>query len=243
MYLKVVNLKKFFDSKIILDDISIEINNFNSLAIIGPSGSGKSTFIRIIGGLLYPSKGDIIVNNKKLHWEEKYLINYRKKVGFVFQNYNLFPHLTAFENVFLPLIKVHKISYEKAYETVMNLFRRFGLLEHKDKLPVKLSGGQQQRIAIIRAISINPDFIILDEPTSALDPEYTSEVLDLIQELKKENKNFIIVTHEISFAKNVADYLIFLNNGKIEEFNDSNNFFHHPKSQNLKNFLQKVLKY
>ncbi|MCX8058076.1 MAG: ATP-binding cassette domain-containing protein [Spirochaetes bacterium] len=243
MQLKISNLKKCFDGKVVLENINLELLNFNSIAIIGPSGSGKSTLIRIIGGLLKPSSGNIYVNNSLVIWEEKYLINYRKKIGFVFQNYNLFPHLTAFKNVLLPLIKVHNIDNEEAYSITENLFKRFGLLQHKDKLPIMLSGGQQQRIAIIRAIAINPEFIILDEPTSALDPEYTSEVLDLINELKNENKKFIIVTHEIGFAKKVSDYMIFLNSGKIEELNRSKEFFENPYSDNLKKFLEKVLKY
>jgi polar amino acid transport system ATP-binding protein len=243
MKLKIKNLKKCFDGKVVLNDINLEIKNFSSLAIIGPSGGGKSTFIRIIGGLLSPSYGDIFINDKKILWNEKFLFDYRKKIGFVFQNYNLFPHLTAIENITLPLEKVHNFKHEEAYKKAIELFKRFNLYEHKDKLPIKLSGGQQQRIAIIRALSINPEFVLLDEPTSALDPEYTSEVLDLIEELKREDKKFIIVTHEIGFAKKVSDYAIFLNNGIVEEFAESSIFFENPEKENLQKFLKKVLKY
>ncbi|MGH4124640.1 MAG: amino acid ABC transporter ATP-binding protein [Clostridium sp.] len=242
MNIELRNICKNFDKRVVLQDVCFE-DDINSIAIIGPSGGGKSTLLRIIGGLLLPNSGEMHIDGQEINFNEKLLQIYRRNIGFVFQSKGLFEHLTAMENVTLPLIHTFGINKSEAIETVNKLFRRFGLSEEKDKYPFQLSGGQQQRIAIARAVAIKPKLLLLDEPTSALDPEYTSEVLNMLGELQNDGLNTIIVTHEMGFAKNACENVIFLANNKIIESGKSTETFKSPKSDQLKAFLNKILEW
>lgn len=243
MNLSLVNLSKKFGDKEVLSNLSCELTQVRSLAIIGPSGGGKSTLIRLIAGLIPPSSGEIRLDENLVLEEESFLLDYRKKLGMVFQAYNLFPHLTALENVILPLVHVHGIAPNIARETAMECLHRFQLAEHQSKLPAHLSGGQQQRVAIARAIASHAKYLLFDEPTSALDPELTGEVLDMINELREEGKEFIVVTHEMGFAKNACDYILFIADGKILEHGPSQTLFDHPQTKELKSFLARILEW
>ncbi|MHB1154444.1 MAG: amino acid ABC transporter ATP-binding protein [Eubacteriales bacterium] len=242
MNLELNNICKSFDSQAVLQDICFH-EDITSVAVIGPSGGGKSTLIRIIGGLLAADSGEIKVDGQKIEQNEKALQSYRREIGFVFQANGLFEHLTAAENVMLPLIHTFNINKTEAADTADRLFDRFGLKEGKNKYPSQLSGGQQQRIAIARAIAVKPKLLILDEPTSALDPEYTVEVLDMLLELRGEGLKSIIVTHEIGFAKNACDKVIFLANNRIIESGVSSEIFKSPKTKELQSFLNKILEW
>lgn len=243
MKLKIENLTKSYDEKIILNNIDIELNNLKSLAIIGPSGGGKSTLLRLLAGLEKPNSGKISIDDSHISFEENKLREYRKSIGMVFQSYNLFPHLSAIDNIVLPLTLVHGRTHDQAETQASKLLSRFQLEEHKHKKPHKLSGGQQQRIAIARALALDSKFLLLDEPTSALDPELTNEVLDMIKILQKENKDLILVTHEMGFARQACDYTIFISNGKILEHGHSKELFKNPKTKELSNFLNTVLEW
>ena len=244
LILKLENLTKTFGNLKVLDNISIDLENINSLGIIGPSGGGKSTLLRLIAGLEKPTEGNIQLNNYKLNsGKGKETLEFHKNIGVVFQQYNLFPQLTALRNISLVLEKVHNKSIQEAEKITIDLFRKFGLEEHKDKKPHQLSGGQKQRIAIVRALAIDSEILMLDEPTAALDPILTSEVLEMIGTLKKEQKDFIIVTHEMGFARSVADYILFVDKGKIVEYGLSKELFEKPKTEELKNFLGKILEW
>lgn len=243
MNLKIENLKKSFGNQTILNNVNLNIENISSLVIIGPSGGGKSTLLKIIGGLLTPEQGEIEINNQKLLFSEKELNDYRKTIGMVFQAYNLFPHLSALDNILFPLEKVHKISKEKALEKSSELLKKFKLWDHRNKMPHELSGGQKQRVAIVRALALESKFLLLDEPTSALDPYLVSEVLDTIMDLRQEKKDLILVTHQMSFAKAVGDYLIYVDKGKILEEGNPKDILNNPKTSELKTFLSKTLKY
>lgn len=225
MNLKLVNLTKRFGDEVVLDKINLDLKDVKSLAIIGPSGGGKTTLLRILAGLEKPDAGEVIVNGKEVVFEEKALLEYRKTVGMVFQSFNLFPHMTALENLTIPLQKVHHLNRNEATTKANTLLERFGLKEHTLKKPRQLSGGQRQRVAIARALSIDPQFLLLDEPTSALDPNLTKGVIRSIEKLREENKDLILVTHEISFAKKACDYYIFIKNGKIAERGYEENIF------------------
>jgi polar amino acid transport system ATP-binding protein len=243
MNLSLNKLTKQFGDKEVIRNISCELKDIRSLAIIGPSGGGKSTLIRLIAGLIPVTAGEIQLDENMVLEDESFLLEYRKDLGMVFQAYNLFPHLTALENVILPLVHVHKIPESQARQTAMECLDRFQLSEHKDKLPAHLSGGQQQRVAIARAIASNAKYLLFDEPTSALDPELTGEVLDMINELREEGKEFIVVTHEMGFAKNACDYVLFIADGKILEHGPSRSLFDNPKSEELKAFLARILEW
>lgn len=243
MKLKLHNLSKSYDAKTILNEIDLELDNLSSLAIIGPSGGGKSTLLRLLAGLEKPDSGKIEINETNIDFDENKLRDYRKSIGMVFQSYNLFPHLSAIENIVLPMTIVHSKSKKEANKRATKLLTKFQLEEHKDKLPHKLSGGQQQRIAIARALAFDSKFLLLDEPTSALDPELTNEVLDMIKVLQKENKELILVTHEMGFARQACDYTIFISNGKILEHGKSEEIFNHPQTKELSNFLDTILEW
>jgi ABC-type polar amino acid transport system, ATPase component len=243
MKLKTINLRKSFNGKVVLDNINLDIDDFHSLAVIGPSGSGKSTFLRIIAGLLMPDSGDVYINDEPVPADEKKLNDYRKTIGVVFQSYNLFPHLTAVENIVLPLTQVHRIERHRALETTEKLLNRFQLIEHRDKKPSELSGGQQQRVAVARALALDSKFLLFDEPTSALDPELTAEVLNMINELERQEKDLILVTHEMGFARHSCDRVIFMDNGRILEQGSSRDVFTNPKTVELRNFLNKILEW
>lgn len=243
MKLNISNLNMSYNGKSVLEDINLEIDNIHSLVIIGPSGGGKSTLLKIIAGLEVPDSGEIFVNNKKVIFQEKELQSYRRTVGMVFQSFNLFPHITALRNITLPLEEIHHFSKDEARETAMNLLERFQLVEHAEKKPIQLSGGQQQRVAIARTIAIGSQILLLDEPTSALDPELTSEVLDMISELKNDKKDLILVTHEMGFARQASDYIIFVAEGKIIEQGNSEQIFKNPKDPKLVRFLHQILEW
>ncbi|CDX02730.1 L-cystine import ATP-binding protein TcyC [bioreactor metagenome] len=243
MKLKISNLEKAFAGKTVLKDINIDLEHFRSLAIIGPSGGGKSTLLRMLAGLQRPDRGEIHINGERIDYSETLLHEYRKTIGVVFQSYNLFPHLTALDNITLPLTVVHKFSKEKAEIIALDLLDRFQLKVHMDKKPHQLSGGQQQRIAVARALSIESRFLLFDEPTSALDPELTSEVLDMIKELQEQDKDLILVTHEMGFARQSCDYVLFIADGQIIEHGPSAKIFKEPQTLELKNFLNKILEW
>ncbi|GLI57427.1 amino acid ABC transporter ATP-binding protein [Propionigenium maris DSM 9537] len=243
MEISIQNLTKSFGEQVVLNNLNLELADIHSLAIIGPSGGGKSTLLRILAGLEIPQEGKITINSEPLNFDYKSLQSYRKGIGVVFQAFNLFPHLTALQNITLPLEKVHGLSLKEAGARASELLDRFQLGEHMHKRPHQLSGGQQQRVAIVRAIALQAKFMLLDEPTSALDPILTSEVLDSIKELKEEKKDLILVTHEMGFARNVADHLIFVDKGTIIEQGHPKELFENPQSEELKSFLGKTLKY
>ena len=237
------NLSKQFDQgRCVLKpmDFSDEIN---TLAIIGPSGGGKSTLLRILGGLLAPTTGKVWVDQEEITYTEHALQSYRKKIGFVFQQGGLFRHMNARDNIAVPLEQVHGLDREEARTRAMELLERFGLKEDWKKKPSALSGGQQQRIAIARATAARPKLLLLDEPTSALDPEYTTEVLDIIHELKQEGLHFIIVTHEMGFARHACDKAVFLCEGALMEYGTSEQLFGNPRTEQLRRFLGKLLEW
>lgn len=223
----------------IIDSINININDCGVLALIGPSGSGKSTLLRLIAGLEPFDSGEIILNGRRVSHEDD---AFRKKIGFVFQDHNLFPHLSIIENIYIVLEKVHHIKRDESEVFVKSLLLQFGLWEHKDKKPHQISGGQAQRASIVRGLAIKPDIILLDEPTSALDPILTYEVLTGIKQLLDQNKQIILVTHEIGFAKSVADQILFMDQGKVVE-QGNQEIFQAPKTDLLKTFLEKVLSF
>jgi polar amino acid transport system ATP-binding protein len=213
--LTITNLTQRFGTATILDRLEIATGDIQSLVLVGPSGGGKSTLLRILAGLDVPTAGSVTFDGATLPRDEAGLRNYRKTVGTVFQAYNLFPHLTALENLLLPLVEVHGLSPQEARARVHEPLERFGLAPHAHKRPVHLSGGQKQRIAILRALVIRPRRMFLDEPTSALDPEMTAEVLEMIGELKASGTQFVLVTHEMGFARRVADDVAFIGDGAV----------------------------
>lgn len=243
MRLELSGISKRYGNLLVVRDVSLLTPEFQSLAIIGPSGGGKTTLLRIIAGLEKPESGRLRIGEDWLQFSEKDLLAHRRSIGTVFQGYNLFPHLTARDNVMLPLVKVHGLSHLEASEIAQSLFDRFQLSSHADKRPAELSGGQQQRVAIVRAIAIKPRFLIFDEPTSALDPEMTAEVLDFIAELRAEGQNLIIVTHNMGFARQVSDHCLFMADGQVLEEGRSTDLFSAPQHPQLVNFLAKVLRY
>jgi len=236
MNLQIENLSKSYD-KAVLKNINLKIENHNIIAIIGPSGGGKSTFLRLIAGIEEAQEGRIIINNIQLSKEN--IKEYHKKIGFVFQSHSLFPHLTVIKNITLILEKIHKIPSNIALERSKLLLEKFGLIEHMDKKPKHLSGGQAQRVSIVRSLAIDPDILFFDEPTSSLDPVLSYEVLESILKLKEEKKDFIIVSHEIGFAREVADYILFIDKGYIIE-QGSKEILDNPQSPELREFLSKV---
>jgi polar amino acid transport system ATP-binding protein len=243
MTLELTNLSKAFGATVVLEDLTLKIEGSKSLVLIGPSGGGKTTLLRLMAGLEEADQGTLRINDHRLDREEKRLREYRKKVGIVFQNYNLFPHLTALENILLPLVQVHRWNREEAREEVMALLGRFNLEEHALKKPAALSGGQQQRIAICRAVAARPELLLLDEPTSALDPEYTSEVLDLIGELRTEGMELVLVTHEIGFAQEVGDQILFVADGGVLQHGGVDEVLMNSANPRVQAFLSKVLKH
>lgn len=239
MEIRIKDLNKNFNENNVLNKLNLNIKNIRCLGIIGPSGGGKTTLLRILSGLENMYLGEITINGKVIPKINNELLNYRKSIGVVFQGFNLFPHLNAMENVMLPLKIVHKIPEDQSFEIGKEMLTKFSLEEHQFKKPHELSGGQQQRVAIARAMGINPNFFIFDEPTSALDPNLTKEVQESIEKLKKEKKDMILVTHDLDFVKGVADYIIYLYEGKVLEEGYVEEFFSRPKTNELKKFLEK----
>lgn len=243
MKLKLDQICKQFDEATVLDTVSLDIESVHALVLIGPSGGGKSTLLRIIAGLEIPDSGGVEINGGRLRYQEASLLEHRRGIGTVFQAYNLFPHLTALKNITLPLEKVHGQSPAAARETAMQILKRLRLESHAHKRPAELSGGQRQRIAIARAIAIKPRLLLFDEPTSSLDPEMTAEVLDLIRELGEEGRDFILVTHEMGFARRIADHVALLADGAIVETGSVAEVFDRPQTARSREFLARVLKY
>jgi polar amino acid transport system ATP-binding protein len=213
------------------------------LALIGPSGGGKSTLLRILAGLTAPDTGEVRIDGALLPTAERELRGYRSRLGVVFQAYNLFPHMTALQNVMLPLVQVHGVPEREAGERALEIMERLGLKDHAGKHPLQLSGGQSQRVAIARALAPKPRLLLFDEPTSALDPEMTAEVLALIGELRESHTPMILVTHEIGFARKIADRIAFLAEGRVLEERPAGDFFAGPCSIEAQRFLEKVLMY
>jgi polar amino acid transport system ATP-binding protein len=243
MKLEVSQLTKCYGRTRALDGLSLSVKTSRVLVLIGPSGGGKSTLLRLLGGLETADEGTVKVNAHPLLADAAALQAYRRKNGFLFQQFNLFPHLTALRNIALPLEKVHGHLPDEAQTMAEQALDRFSLLDHADKLPAQLSGGQQQRVGIARAVARQPEVLFLDEPTSALDPEMTAEVLELIQELAEAGQDIILSTHEMGFARAVADQVAFVAAGKIEEIAPPADLFGAPKSSLCQRFLSRVMRY
>lgn len=244
--LEIKNMIKAFDENLVLNGVSITVNNGDVIAILGPSGSGKTTLIRCTNYLTRADKGSVVMNGEEFDLKNittKDLKRYRSKVGFVFQNYNLYGNKTALQNVTLGLTVVHKMKKKEAEEIGIKLLDKVGLAAKKDFYPSKLSGGQQQRVAIARALASNPEVVFFDEPTSALDPELTGEVLNVMKQLADEGMTMIVVTHEMEFARRVANRVIFMENGVIVEENSPEEFFTHPKEKRTAEFINGSLEW
>ncbi len=242
MNIEIKNLNKSFGELQVLSNINFS-DQISSLAIIGPSGSGKSTLLRIMAGLITPDSGSVAFDGKEMVFSESKLLEHRKRMGFVFQSNGLFTHVSAIDNITLPLVHTFNLSKKEAYDRALELLDKFGLAHEKDKFPLQLSGGQSQRIAIARAVASRPEILLLDEPTSALDPVLTSEVLEMLYALQSEGMRMIIVTHHMGFAKTACNRALFLAENKIIEYNESRQLFAEPKSQLLKGFLNKILEW
>ena len=238
--ISVKHLTKKFGDVTVLKDINLEIKEKEVVCIIGPSGSGKSTILRCLNYLEEPSGGDILIDNIKLE-KGTNLNAIHKEVGMVFQRFNLFPNMTVLQNIMLAPVEVRKISKQKAEDKALALLRRVGLEHKASSYPDELSGGQQQRVAIARALAMNPEVLLFDEPTSALDPEMVKEVLDVMKALAKEGMTMVVVTHEMGFAKEVADRVMFVDGGYILEENEPEEFFSNPQNERTKSFLSKIL--
>ena len=239
--INVENLSKNFGDLKVLKNISTTINKGEIISIIGPSGSGKSTFLRCINKLEEPTEGHIYIDGMDLMDKNTDINKIRERVGMVFQHFNLFPNMTVLENLTLSPTMVKKESKEEAKKYASYLLEKVGLSDKANSYPTQLSGGQKQRIAIARALAMKPEVILFDEPTSALDPEMIKEVLDVMRDLAKEGMTMLIVTHEMGFAKNVGNRILFMDNGEIIEDCSPRNFFENPTNERIKDFLNKVL--
>jgi polar amino acid transport system ATP-binding protein len=239
--LELKNINKSFGNLRVLNDFSMTVKQGKVIAIIGPSGSGKTTLLRCVNALESIDSGEIIIENKLVNPKSRDVHKLREKVGFIFQLFNLFTHLTALENIMLAQRIVKKRSVKEAREKAFSLLRKVGLEDKADSYPSQLSGGQQQRVAIARALAMDPKLLLMDEITSALDPELVSEVLDVVIQLAKDGMTMIIVTHEMGFARNVASRIIFMDNGRIIEQGEPNKIFNNPEQERTKDFLNKVL--
>lgn len=239
--LEVKDLCKSFGGHEVLKGISTTIQKGDVLALIGPSGCGKSTFLRSLNLLEVPTAGHVLFEGTDLTDPSVDINHVRQKIGMVFQQFNLFPNMTIQENIMLAPVKLEKMTKEEAAEKAKELLARIGLSEKADAYPAQLSGGQKQRIAIIRSLAMNPDIILFDEPTSALDPEMVGEVLSVMKELAEDGMTMVVVTHEMGFAKEVANRVMFINDGLIQEEGAPEEVFGNPKSPRLREFLSKVL--
>ena len=231
--------KKFGDLTV-LKDINVKVKESEVVVIIGPSGSGKSTLLRCINGLEQPTSGSVIFDGTPVNGE-KNINEVRTEVGMVFQRFNLFPHMTVIQNIMLAPMKVRKITKKEAYDRGMHLLQKVGLEDKADYKPAQLSGGQQQRVAIARALAMKPKALLFDEPTSALDPEMVHEVLDVMKEVAEEGMTMVVVTHEMGFAKEVGDRVLFIDGGLIVEQGTPDEVFNHTKEERTKLFLSQVL--
>ena len=239
--INVENLSKNFGDLKVLKNISTTINKGEIISIIGPSGSGKSTFLRCINKLEEPSSGHIYIDGMDLMDKNTDINKVRERVGMVFQHFNLFPNMTVLDNLTLSPIMVKKESKEEAEKYALSLLEKVGLSDKANSYPTQLSGGQKQRIAIARALAMKPEVIFFDEPTSALDPEMIKEVLDVMRDLAKEGMTMLIVTHEMGFARNVGNRILFMDKGEIIEDCSPKEFFENPTNERIKDFLNKVL--
>lgn len=243
--LQVTDLKKYFSNNSLkaVDGVSLTVNKGDVICIIGPSGSGKSTLLRCMNLLETPTEGSIVFDDTELTAlkKKKEIESIRRRMGMVFQSFNLFPHMTVLKNMTLAPVKVKGIDKNAASEKAVQLLERVGLADRSQAYPGQLSGGQKQRVAIVRALMMEPEIMLFDEPTSALDPEMVGEVQDVIAELANSGMTMVVVTHEIGFAKKVAKQVIFMDNGKIVEEGTADQVFNNPKSPRLKDFLNKVL--
>lgn len=239
--IKTEDLCKEFGKLKALKDINIEIKTGDVVAVIGPSGSGKSTFLRTLNLLESPTSGKVFFENVDITDPKININKHREKMGMVFQQFNLFPNMTVLQNITLAQKKVLKRSKEEAEKVAMEFLAKVGLADRAQNYPSQLSGGQKQRIAIVRALAMNPDVMLFDEPTSALDPEMVGEVLQVISDLAKDGMTMVIVTHEMGFAREVANRVIFMDEGSVVEDGDPKEFFAAPKTERAKSFLSKVL--
>ena len=237
----VKNLHKYFGSLEVLKGIDCHIDKGECVCVIGPSGSGKSTFLRCLNLLETPTKGDIVIDDMHLTEKDFDVDAMRKRVGMVFQHFNLFPHLTILENVTLAPIRHKMMTEEQAKEKAMELLNRVGVGDKADNYPAQLSGGQKQRVAIARSLALSPEVMLFDEPTSALDPEMVGEVLEVMKQLAQEGMTMVVVTHEMGFAREVANRVFFMDGGGILEEGTPEQIFDHPKEERTKAFLSKVL--
>ncbi|MGF7141953.1 polar amino acid transport system ATP-binding protein [Anaerotaenia torta] len=234
-------MKKAFGSHMVLNGINASIEKGEKVVVIGPSGSGKSTFLRCLNLLEIPTEGEIWFEGHNITDKKTDINKMRCKMGMVFQQFNLFPHLSVMENITLAPVQLGIMKKEEAQQKAMELLKRIGLTEKAEAYPNQLSGGQKQRIAIIRALAMNPDVMLFDEPTSALDPEMVGEVLDLMAQLADEGMTMVVVTHEMRFAKKVANRILFMDEGQIVEENSPEDFFENPTHPRLREFLSKIL--
>ncbi len=239
--LEVKNLRKSFDGHEVLKGISTTIRRGDVLALIGPSGCGKSTFLRSLNLLEVPTAGHVLFEGTDITDKSVDINHIREKIGMVFQQFNLFPNMTVRENIMLAPVKLGKLTKDEAAKRADELLARIGLSDKADAYPARLSGGQKQRIAIVRALAMNPDIILFDEPTSALDPEMVGEVLGVMKELAEDGMTMVVVTHEMGFAREVANRVMFINDGVIQEENTPKELFANPQSPRLREFLSKVL--
>ena len=239
--IKVVNLKKQFGDNVVLKDISVTVTPGEAISVIGPSVSGKSTFLRCINGLEEITDGHIYVDELDIADPKVNIDTLRERVGMVFQSFNLFPHLSVTDNITLAPITLNKMSKADANKKAIELLKKVGLEDKAEVFPSSLSGGQKQRVAIARALAMDPEAILFDEPTSALDPEMVGEVLQVMKDLASEGMTMIVVTHEMGFAKEVCDRVIFMADGEIVEESSPEEMFSNPKNERTKNFLNMVL--
>ena len=239
--IEIKSLHKYFGKNEVLKGLDIQIKRGEVVVMIGPSGSGKSTFLRTMNLLETPTKGDVFFEGTNIADKSVDVFKHREKMGMVFQQFNLFPNMTVLDNLTLAPVTTGKLSKEEAVEVAIELLAKVGLSEKAEAYPQSLSGGQQQRVAIARALAMNPDVMLFDEPTSALDPEMVGDVLNVMQDLAKEGMTMVIVTHEMGFAKEVAERVIFMADGKIVESGTPTELFDHPKEQRTQDFLAQVL--
>ncbi|WP_042220440.1 amino acid ABC transporter ATP-binding protein [Oceanobacillus manasiensis] len=239
--IKADKITKVFGKNTVLEEISTTVHQGEVVTVIGPSGSGKSTFLRCLNLLEVPTSGEIFMNNNEITSSKVNKLEIRKNIGMVFQHFHLFPHMTVLENVIYAPQKVKGLDKSTAVESAKKLLAKVGLTDKEDSYPNHLSGGQKQRVAIARALAMEPEIMLFDEPTSALDPEMVKEVLDVIKDLAKTGITMVIVTHEMNFAKEVADRVLFLDQGKLVEEGKPTDFFQNPQSSRAKDFLDKVL--
>ena len=239
--IEVKNLKISFGKLNVLKDVSIKIEKGEKIVIIGPSGSGKSTFLRCLNRLETPDGGQILFEGNDLTDPKTNLDACRQKMGMVFQHFNLFPHLTVLQNITLAPVTLKLKTQEEAEKEAMELLERIGLPDKANVYPSTLSGGQKQRIAIVRSLAMHPDVMLFDEPTSALDPEMVGEVLEVMKDLAREGMTMVVVTHEMGCAREVADRVLFMNEGYIEEEGSPEQIFQHPKSERLQQFFKSIL--